>query len=373
MISTSLRILQINLNRSLPATESALQTAIELKIDIVLVQEPWIIASTSPSTGAKDFTTSRSVNHQSFVQILPNHGESRPRTLVYFLRSNTLVLASLASSSPEDPDVLVLDLIEGQHKVQLVNIYNEDNQSNQRTIERWLYSYQVLPNTIIAGDFNTHHPWWDPLTTTTSANAEALVDWIEDNHLSLLNTPGEGTFYRSNLRQPSVLDLTLATSKLANQIDDWQTLPDLGSDHFGILFTITGTGIELVDSTSTQNLYFNTEHADWPLFQTELAKICAKDQTNEVSTTSTTSAPESLEIKAQDLTNAILSAAKASIPIRRTGAKPKPWWAPELKEYRQEMMRNQRLVSTTCASSKRYYLRAKNRYFQAIKSAKKNH
>src|ERR1700712_4962003 len=103
MISTSLRILQINLNRSLPATESALQTAIELKIDLVLVQEPWISTSTTSPSGAKDFTSSRSVNHQSFVQILPNHLHLRPRTLAYVLR-NSPILASLASTSPNDPD-----------------------------------------------------------------------------------------------------------------------------------------------------------------------------------------------------------------------------------------------------------------------------
>ena len=43
MISSSTRVLQVNLNRSAPATESALQIAVELKIDIVVVQEPWIL------------------------------------------------------------------------------------------------------------------------------------------------------------------------------------------------------------------------------------------------------------------------------------------------------------------------------------------
>ena len=128
MISTSLRILQINLNRSLPATESALQTAIELKIDLVLVQEPWISTSTT-STSAKDFTTLRSVNHKSFVQILPNHLYLRLWTLVSVLRNSaSTILASLASTSLNDLDVLVLDILEGQHRIQIVNIYNESIQ-----------------------------------------------------------------------------------------------------------------------------------------------------------------------------------------------------------------------------------------------------
>ena len=63
MISTSLRILQINLNRSLPATESALQMAIKRKVDVILVQEPWISTSSSTSTGTRDYTTARSINY----------------------------------------------------------------------------------------------------------------------------------------------------------------------------------------------------------------------------------------------------------------------------------------------------------------------
>jgi len=113
---------------------------------------------------------------------------------------------------------------------------------------------------------------------TTSSNAELLVNWIEDSSLSLLNTPGEGTFYRPNMKRPSVLDLTLATTSPANRIEDWQVLPSIGSDHFPVLFTIGASGAsqdnsaELAD-TSTQGLYFNTDKADWPLFQATLASL----------------------------------------------------------------------------------------------------
>jgi hypothetical protein len=66
---------------------------------------------------------------------------------------------------------------------------------------------------------------------------------MENNDFSLINSPGAGTYFRPRLLRNSVIDLTLATSTLASRIQDWQVLPDLGSDHFGILFTITGTPI----------------------------------------------------------------------------------------------------------------------------------
>jgi hypothetical protein len=40
MIYSNIRILQMNLNRSQAVTENTLQIAIELKIDIIVVQEP---------------------------------------------------------------------------------------------------------------------------------------------------------------------------------------------------------------------------------------------------------------------------------------------------------------------------------------------
>jgi hypothetical protein len=42
MISLSIRVLQVNLNRSQFAIESALQLAIESNIDLILVQEHWL-------------------------------------------------------------------------------------------------------------------------------------------------------------------------------------------------------------------------------------------------------------------------------------------------------------------------------------------
>ena len=110
------------------------------------------------------------------------------------------------------------------------------------------------------GDFNTHHPWWDPLANPTQG-ADQLVEWLDDHELELVNTPGEGTFFWPNLARPSVLDLAFTTSTLTSRIKEWQILLDLGLDHFGILFTIMGTKIELV-SNLTQLAHFTTDKAN---------------------------------------------------------------------------------------------------------------
>lgn len=112
MISSSLKILQVNLNRSATATESALQLATELKIDLLVVQEPWI---TPKNQGHTDYLNARSILHSSFTQILPADLCYRPRTLVY-VATRCKPIITIASSSPKDPDLIVIDIIKENSK-----------------------------------------------------------------------------------------------------------------------------------------------------------------------------------------------------------------------------------------------------------------
>jgi hypothetical protein len=297
-------------------------------------------------------------------------------------------LVNLATSSPKDPDLLVLDIIEGNAKLQLLNIYNEEDQagSNSRTLERCLFRHPLQPNTILLGDFNTHHPWWDPLAKPTPG-ADQLIEWLEQYHLNLLNTPGIGTFFRPHLARESVLDLSFATSSAANRIQDWQVLPDLGSDHHGILFTITGTQTEQVINPM-QSARFNTQLADWDVFASSLQSNIARssvlnstefknlvpswEKQQAILEAEDPPLSKLLDKAADEFTCAIVVAAKAGIPTSRPGAKPKACWSPELKDLRRTMIRNQRGIGRD-PDSIQLYLQAKNSYFLAIKRAKRDH
>ena len=120
MISTSIKVLQVNLNKSSIATESALQLAIELKVDLALVQEQWLV----PRDPKKDYSNTRLVLYPSFTQILLIIQELRPRTLAYIARGFKPIVSLVPIV---DPDILILDIIEGSQRLQLVNIYNKDS------------------------------------------------------------------------------------------------------------------------------------------------------------------------------------------------------------------------------------------------------
>jgi ribonuclease HI len=407
MISTTLRILQVNLNRSPQATESALQLAIELDISIILVQEPWLI----PNKDNIDYSSTRSISHPSFTQILPSTLVARPRTLAYIAREYSS-LVTLAEDSPKDSDIQVLSIIEGNTIIQLVNIYNEKDQlgTSTWTINRSLYTRPLDYPMVILGDFNTHHPRWDPLSPQ-STSAYELVEWIDQKELVLFNTPGTSTFYRPHMAHPTTIDLTLATPSLARSIEDWQVLPDLGSDHFGILFTIKGTSELLVDKP-TRQIQYNTKLANWELFSTTLQSNIKKltytpigqlsqfiDSSQPIDSsqlrypssaisrlntiqatpldlldnTKSTYTASLLDQATEELTSAITSAANKAIPVVKLGARPKPWWNSNLKDLRKAMLHAQRAIKHFDTSLIRQYLTAKNLYFSAIKHAKREH
>ena len=70
--------------------------------------------------------------------------------------------------------------------------------------------------------------------------AEELVDWLDKHNCQLLNSDKqEGTFYRSNIREKSIIDLAFYSGNfLENTWDNWTIIKETGSDHKNIAFSI---------------------------------------------------------------------------------------------------------------------------------------
>ena len=210
-----LKILQINVNRSSPTTESALDLAIKVDAEIVAVQEPWLLKGSS-------YANTRSTSHQDFTQILPTPKDTslRPRVLFYIRKDLEIEVNPFIS---DDNDFLAIKVLASTSSFYIYNIYNEKSLlegQNKTTIQRRLLQETLQLHSIILGDFNTHHPRWSLEERSPSTLAEELVGWIDAQNLTLLNTPGVGTFFRAHMRKESVLDLTLATNNIAASIQD---------------------------------------------------------------------------------------------------------------------------------------------------------
>lgn len=377
-----MRILQINLNKSSQATESALQLAVELNIDLIFIQEPWIIKS------GIDYSISRSIIHSSYIQTLPKFNPKlRPRTLLYTSRTFQPAI-NLAPESPIDPDIQIFNVQNGDKVFRVINAYNEADQAkiNGSTVERCLYNTPITQETILLGDLNAHHPWWDPYSNK-SGNADQLAEWLEDHDFTLLNEPGVGTFYRTNQANPSVLDLTLATEGISTQISNWQTLGDIGSDHLGILFEIKGKEEQYTPNISVPAKH-NTKIANWEKFESVLKSESLNSHilSNLVSITSTegdsldtlkeiNNYSAILDQAASELTRIIQRATEMSIPKVTLNKRAKPWWTPDLKDLRKELGKSKQAIKSNSENPtfKEEYRVARNKYLQAIKTAKKNH
>jgi hypothetical protein len=67
---------------------------------------------------------------------------------------------SITTSFPANPDVLIIDIIESKHKIQFLNIYNEQNQQPGdfiSMIDCLFFNYTPYADSILLGDFNTHY------------------------------------------------------------------------------------------------------------------------------------------------------------------------------------------------------------------------
>jgi len=334
----NISILQLNTNRTQASTETILDIAVSRKVDILCIQEPWIFQDRQRTP---DFSNPKLISHPSFSPIFPKSPPNlRPRTLIYVARTCTAQV-SLREDISDDPDVLAVDIKDQGTSFLLLNIYNEKDQgeSSQHTVERRLTRVHLDQPAIVCGDFNAHHPWWDPSIETT-IRAEGLVDWVDSQDLDLLNTPGTGTFYRPYLSRESVLDLTFASPGLVDRISNWEVIEGTASDHHAISFTIVSRkDTDLVDSPLLQ-AGFNTRKADWPKFQGKIAQLAREDTFFNSAEFTDYNATETdpldilqnldsritrlLDRIASSLTDLVLNASEAAIPRSKPGARLKP-------------------------------------------------
>ena len=341
----------MNLNKSSPATEATLQAAVEMAVDLLVVQEPWLISTN------KDFTLTRSINHPSFYQLFPPlvSRSTRPRVMIYVSKQLKAEINNIPNPSLlPDPDFQLVKVKSLSFSFYLCNIYNQTSSSMKgKAIERQLLLYNLPPSSLLLGDFNIHHPWWDPLSLATpTASADNFQEWLEDHQFSLLNTPGTGTFFRPNMEQESVLDLSFATQDLVARVEDWTIHPDIGSDHYAISFTIQALNGNLVESPLSQ-ARFNTKKVDWDRFNSKLAS--AISQSTILSTLEACSLPTledstsllldddsplalKLDSLGQDLTDIILQACYSSMSLIKPRAKAKAWWSLELTSLRKAII-----------------------------------
>jgi hypothetical protein len=139
----------------------------------------------------------------------------------------------------DDPDLQVLevgtDLIPSFF---LLNIYNQhDPQTKIYTIPHALAPLPLPCRCVITGDLNAHHGLWNSLVQEPKQGDE-LVTLIENRDWVLVSVPDEAMYHFKNGMGSSVLDLTLASPAMSEEVVNWALDTDqaTGSDHKVIRF-----------------------------------------------------------------------------------------------------------------------------------------
>jgi hypothetical protein len=252
----------------------------------------------------------------------------------------------------ESSDIIIIDVSGSNIETfQIINIYNEksldsESDSTDYTVERSLQHIQITKETLIAGDFNAHHSWWNS-SISNSVRADSLISWLNLYNCELINEPDVSTFTRKfrNSTISSVIDLAFATQNLFSQIFDWHVDENnaSGSDHEIIKFNIRTKATELIENP-LHSEFFNVKKADWKLFSEKLlieahnidfSHLLYSDQP-------VFSQLNELNTAALALQNIIYAAAEKSIPKRRISENSKLWWSEKLTNLREKFTNSRR-------------------------------
>ena len=207
--------LQHNTRKSDTALAALMQTALERKADIVLVQEP------------PEFRGNR---HPAFRYLW------RDRVLTAVRIDSNWTVSTEERFTKEASDTQVLALGRrghSQRELRVVNTYHQGTArgDNTRGAERAEWDDLLLEDCILAGDFNAHSPTWNR-ECNQRRNARFLEELIETHDLEVKNN-SQATRPESGIH--SIIDLTLTTPGASPFCQNWRVLDDdgqaTGSDH----------------------------------------------------------------------------------------------------------------------------------------------
>jgi hypothetical protein len=229
-----MKFLQINLHHSKAATATLCQQLAERKVDIALIQEPWLYKGQIrglTNTGGTVYSVVPGNNTRSCI----------------YIRNHINALPLLELCSRDTTTVRITYTYRGGRKVLIVASaylpYDSDEPPPTKEMRDIIdYCYSRKKQLIIGCDANAHHTLWG--STGTNPKEESLMEFPVSSNLNILDQGNENTFVTCNSKE--VIDLTLGTNKIENLVSNCH-LPDEPSltDHRYISFQIGNITINL--------------------------------------------------------------------------------------------------------------------------------
>lgn len=298
------KFLQINLHHCIVATTNLLLHLNRHKIDVALIQEPWVKGDRIMGLEDKSFN------------LIHIGNINKPRTCILARKNiKCFILRQFCCR-----DVITMKMDMGNFSLMVVSAYfpHFDIIEPPPQMIRDLVGHcrELRTDLLVGCDANSHHLLWG--STDTNDRGLSLLDFLIENNLSVYNIGGDPTFQVKNRKE--VLDLTFGT---IDKVTDWKVSKEVSfSDHKYIEFSVN-TG-EYFDAKE----FRNPRRTNWKKYRELLTKSI---KGRRVDTTSIETLETSIDIIEQSL---ITSFRKACPLSKQVGKKHQPWWNQDLKRLR---------------------------------------
>src|SRR6201996_3284920 len=308
-----LALLQYNVNKSRKKVLIGLfQDPTIQELDILAIQEPW-----------RNTASGKGYNTQSTFYLIEEEALDT-RVSIYINRRIPIEEWSLVYRSK---DLITISIQIGQRKVYIHNLYLPPSEHSNRAIPATLIKLLELLKLegehIALGDFNLHHPLWNPANNGHHEIADLLVEELQLEGLELTTPNGIITrnCYRDGQLQQSTLDLIFSSIR---SIESCNIATDLeqSSDHLPIRTILLVPYIGKEEPREKRNYkHLNLEKFLLTLDQesTSLKALSLNQQ-------------EEIDLYISILIRAILKAIKASTPLKATSPFAKPFWTQKCSE-----------------------------------------
>lgn len=232
-------------------------------------------------------------------------------------------------------DIIAITIHYGALNIDILNIYNAGiGRQTQSVSHICNLNPDPLHPTLIAGDFNLHHPAWSLSNHTPrppSALSTLLFEWTTNNSFTVINDLTCPTRVGRTNQQDSIIDLTLANLATRNLdlIQQWSCNDtwSIDSDHNSISWILCPPPPD-VDSqllpiaNSSSHRIDPTRQKEWTSAFLNLLAM------NPYPTTYITT--EDIDAAANNILNAMTNATKSTMPTRSTRTPNRAkWWNDE--------------------------------------------
>lgn len=311
-----IRIMQGNLQHCKLAMQNVSEYFSEDKVDIALIQEPYVYKSRI-----------RGLNRLRGT-IFSNTVSKKPRTCIFIKSNPNYSAVSLPQFCDQDMTTVRLDYRIGDRTMTriLTSVYlpyeelNPPSPIPQELVE---FGKREKKEIIFGCDSNAHHTIWG--SSNINPRGKSLCEYLSSTDLIILNKGNKPTFV--NRVRKEVIDVTLATQSAAREIAEWKVSNEVTfSDHRWITFDLTADNPQ-------RNEFRNPRRTNWEKFRITLGESMDLNP-GDIATR------EDVDNACECISGKIIQAYELSCPLSKPapgGGEPK--WSLELTKLKREARR----------------------------------